>query len=75
VTRVHDTNWFDDLVHDTVILHTRDDRSFKGVVAAVHADSVILQDAFLLDPDAQDMLNGLVGVPRSNLSFVQRLSA
>lgn len=64
--------WLDELTLKTVVVHLRGGgHSFKGVLAAVHADCLVLRDAYVLEPDSQDILDGLVVVPRENVDFMQ----
>jgi hypothetical protein len=63
--------WLDDLTLSTVIVHTTDGPSFKGIKQAVHEDCIVLRDAFLLEPEAQEMINGALVVPREKVLFMQ----
>jgi hypothetical protein len=64
--------WLDGLTLETVIVHTRDGQSFKGIKSVVHDDCLVLRDALLLDQeDASVVLNGLIAVPREQVSFLQ----
>jgi len=69
-----DAGWIATLTLETVIVHTKDSGpSLKGVLAAVHADCLVLRDAMLLEPESQVVLDGSVVVPRSNVDFMQRI--
>lgn len=64
--------WLDQLTHETVIVHLKDDgHSLKGVLAAVHADCLVLQGVVVLEPESQAVLDGSVVVPRPNVDFMQ----
>lgn len=66
--------WLSSLTLDTVIVHLKDDgHSLKGVLAAVHADCLVLRDAVVLEPESQVVLDGSVIVPRANVDFMQRI--
>jgi hypothetical protein len=65
--------WLDDLTLDTVIVHTTDGPSLKAVKQAVHDDCIVLRDCFLLEPEAQEMIQGTVVVPREKVLFMQVL--
>jgi hypothetical protein len=65
--------WLDDLTFSTVIVHTKDGQSLKGLKAAVHDDALVLRDVMLLQDSGPVMLNGVVPIPRENLSFMQVL--
>lgn len=68
-------NWLDDLTLQTVIVHTTDNGpSIKGLKAAVYDDCIVLRDAMVLDPEAQEILNGLVVIPRENVALMQLIS-
>lgn len=55
-----------------VVVHTKDDRSIRGVMVGVHDDCLVLGSAaYLGDPVAP--LGGDVIVPRSSVSWLQRL--
>jgi hypothetical protein len=58
----------------TVVLHTRDDASIKGVLVAVHSDVYVLRHAAYLNPDgSQVAADGEVLVPVGRVAFLQRL--
>ena len=66
--------WLDGLTLETVIVHTRDGQSFKGIKSVVHDDCLVLRDALLLDDQESSVLNGLIAVPREQVSFLQVVS-
>lgn len=63
--------WLDGLTLETVIVHTRDGQSFKGLKSVVHDDCLVLRDVLLLDEDQSQELNGLIAVPREQVAFLQ----
>ncbi len=66
------SSWLDGLTHETVIVHLKgNSHSLKGVLAAVHADCLVLRDVAVLDPEDQAMLDGSVVVLRENVDFMQ----
>ena len=66
--------WIASLTHETVIVHLKDgSHSVKGVLAAVHADCLVLRDALILEPESQVVLDGDVIVPRPSVDFMQRI--
>lgn len=68
-------SWLDDLTLQTVIVHTTNGGpSVKGLKAAVYEDCIVLRDAMVLDPEAQEILDGLVVVPRENVALMQLIS-
>jgi small nuclear ribonucleoprotein (snRNP)-like protein len=63
----------DPLERRRVVVHTKDDRSLRGVLMHTHADSYVLARAEYLDEANPADLSGDVLVLRSNVSFVQIL--
>lgn len=63
--------WLDDVTLSTVVVHTRDGFSIKGLKAAVYDDCIVLRDAMVLEAEATEILNDLLVIPRENLSFLQ----
>jgi hypothetical protein len=58
------------LVRRTVIVHTKDGRSFAGVLGALFPGEVVLFHARML-PDGSTIAGDVV-LPRGNISFVQQ---
>ena len=66
--------WLDGLTLDTVIVHTRDGMSFKGIKSTVYDDALVLTDARVLEDEGMSkMLNGEVAIPRERVHFMQIL--
>jgi hypothetical protein len=66
--------WLDDLTLDTVIVHTTEGMSFKGLKASVHDDCIVLRETHLLQDDGpSEQINGLVPIPREKVHFLQVL--
>lgn len=66
--------WIASLTHATVIVHLKgNSHSLKGVLAAVHADCLVLRDAVVLEPESQAVLDGSVVIPRPNVDFMQTI--
>ena len=66
--------WLDDLTLDTVIVHTTDGMSFKGIKSTVYDDALVLRDARMLEADGiSSIIDGEVAVPREKVHFVQIL--
>lgn len=66
------------LVGRTVVVHTRrpDDQSIRGVLAAHHADRLVLQDAIYMQVGAPGAAaDGLVNVPMASVSTMQEIAA
>jgi hypothetical protein len=68
--------WLDDLTLDTVIVHTTDGMSFKGLKSSVYDDCLVLREARVLEDDGMSkILDGEVAVPRERVHFVQVLAS
>ena len=68
--------WLDDLTLETVIVHTRDGMSFKGLKSTVYDDSLVLKEARVLEDEGMStILNGEVAIPRERVHFIQILPA
>lgn len=61
------------LVRSRVVVHTRDNRSLRGVLAASYRDCLRLVHAEYLEEAKPAELDGDVVVLRENISFVQVL--
>lgn len=67
--------WLDDVTLQTVLVHTRDDMSFRGVKSSVYDDCLVLKEARVLeDEGVSSVLNGEVVIPRERVHFIQILS-
>lgn len=68
--------WLDAVTLETVIVHTDNGPSLKGLKAAIHDDCLVLRDVLVLnEDDAPDQLGGLYLVPRERVIGIQILSA
>lgn len=66
--------WLDDLTLETVLVHTRDGMSFRGLKSSVYDDCLVLKEARVLeDEGVSSVLNGEVVIPRERVHFVQLL--
>jgi len=65
--------WFNRLVRETVVIHTTDGGSLRGVLMEVHRDCLILAHAMYLAGDQQTPVDGEAIVPRERVSWLQRL--
>ncbi len=60
---------------ETVVVHTRDDASLRGVLVAVHSDVYVLRHAAYLNPDGSRVeADGEVLIPVTRVAFLQRIS-
>lgn len=67
--------WLDALTLETVIVHTKDGMSFKGIKAHVHDDGILLKDVVLLEDTGVVEVDHQPFIPRENVSFIQLVSA
>lgn len=66
--------WLDDLTLETVIVHTRDGMSFKGLKSSVYDDSLVLKEARILEDEGMSsIINGEIAIPRERVHFIQLL--
>jgi hypothetical protein len=66
-------SWLERATTSTVVVHTADGRSLRGVLAGVYRDELVLAHASYLTIEGPRELSGEVGVPREMVAFVQRL--
>lgn len=59
------------LQRKSVVLHTGDGQSFRGVLLDTYRDSLVLVEAEHLDGDVRVELAGHVVIPRRNVSWLQ----
>ena len=68
--------WLDDLTLDTVIVHTTEGLSFKGLKSSVYDDSLVLREARVLEDEGiSKILDGEIAIPRERVHFIQALPA
>lgn len=66
--------WLADVTLETVIVHTTDGQSFKGLKQTVYDDSLILTDARVLEAEGMSsVINGEAVIPRDRVHWIQRL--
>lgn len=59
---------------ETVVMHTRDGASLRGVLLAAHSDVYVLRHAAYLGEDGSRVeIDGEVLVPVTRVGFMQRL--
>ncbi|GHO58225.1 hypothetical protein KSB_67000 [Ktedonobacter robiniae] len=61
-------SWLKSVTADTVVVHTRDGRSIRGVLVGAYRTEVALAHASLLHFGGEDQLDGDVIVLRDNVS-------
>lgn len=68
--------WLDDVSLETVIVHTRDDMSLRGLKSSVYDDCLVLREARVLEGEGvSSVLNGEVVIPRERVHFIQVVAA
>lgn len=67
-------SWIRAAVADTVVVHTTDNRSIRGVLTDVTKSELILKRAQYLAPGGSNTLAGEVGIFRDKVAFIQRLT-
>lgn len=67
--------WLEQLTLDTVIVHTTDGLSFKGLKQTVYDDSLVLKEARVLEGETgmSKILDGEIAIPRERVHFIQLL--
>ena len=63
------------LVGERVVVHTKDDRSMRGVLMGVYKDCYVLGHVEYLDEAAATPLPGSATVPTVNVSWIHKLGA
>jgi hypothetical protein len=72
--RISRRPYLKELTAETVVLHTRDDASIRGVLLAVHSDVYVLRHAAYLSADgSQVAIDGEVLMPITRVAFIQRI--
>lgn len=67
------SSWLSKVTTSTVVVHTVDGRSLRGVLAGVWRDELVLAHAAYLAEDGAKPLAGEVAIPRENVAFVQQV--
>lgn len=57
----------------TAVVHTKDNKSFRGVVIGVYHDAIVLGHVSALLGEADQELAGETVIPLANVSFLQRM--
>jgi hypothetical protein len=72
--RISRRPYLKDLQAETVVLHTRDGASIRGVLFAAYADVYVLRHAAYLNADGSTVaVDGEVLLPVTRIAFFQRL--
>jgi hypothetical protein len=61
------------LTDRTVVVHTRDDKSIRGLLFAQYADRLTLRKAIFLHSSGEQAAGGLVHVPIASVSWLQEI--
>lgn len=66
--------WLDDLTLQTVLVHTTNDMTFRGLKSSVYDDCIVLREARVLETESiSAVLEGEVVIPREQVHFMQVL--
>jgi small nuclear ribonucleoprotein (snRNP)-like protein len=72
--RISRRPYLKNLEAETVIVHTRDGSSIRGVLLAVHSDVYVLRHAAYLNGDGSKVaIDGEALVPTARVGFIQRV--
>lgn len=66
-------NWLDRLERRTVVVHTSDGQSLRGVLVGVYRDCVVLNHAYALGAQAVQSIDGEAVIARERVAWVQTL--
>lgn len=66
------STWLKTVIEKRIIVHTKEDQSIEGSLAAVMKDGLVLRVAALLGSSGQSTaMPGEVFIPREEVAFVQ----
>lgn len=69
-------SWMHRMLRTTVVVHTTDGQSLRGVAVGMHRDCVVLAHAVYVGTDgAQTRVDGEAVIPRERVSWIQNLQA
>ncbi len=71
--RRDEKGWLPAILCDEVVVHTKDEASVRGILTQVTRHELVLARAVYLQGERELKLEGELGVPRGNVSFVQRI--
>ena len=72
--RISRRPYLKDLEAETVVVHTRDGASIRGVLLAAHSDVYVLRHAAYLNGDGSKVaLDGEALIPITRVGFIQRI--
>lgn len=69
--KVRRDHWVSRRRKKTVLVYTRDEHTFRGILLEVGVDALVLKHAELISAAQPSMLAGEIVVPRANVSFLQ----
>lgn len=73
VVLYRERRWLFRLERRTVVVHTRNGSSIRGVLAGTYQDALVLTAAALLSGNETIPIDGDVTVPRGNVDWIQGL--
>lgn len=63
--------WLNQLTHRTVIVHTAEGDSFRGVLTGVFRDCLVLIHAYYMATEGDTTIDGEVVIPRPHVAWMQ----
>jgi small nuclear ribonucleoprotein (snRNP)-like protein len=63
--------WINRLTRRTVVVHTRDGQSLRGVLVGAYRDCLVLSHAVYLAGEGEVNVDGEVAVPRQTVGWLQ----
>ena len=63
-----------DLVASRVIVNTKTEKAFRGILWSEQRELLVLRDAHLLEHEADTPVDGEVVIERTNIDFIQVLT-
>jgi hypothetical protein len=67
--------WIENLRYLTVVVHTTQGESLRGVMTGAYRDSVVLAHVEFLAGDTTTTIDGEAVVPRERIAWIQTLQA
>lgn len=65
--------WNERLERRTIVIHTTDGQSLRGVLVGEYRDSLVLSHAYALGAQAVQAIDGEAVIPRERVAWVQSL--
>lgn len=66
--------WVQRLLAHTIVVHTTDGISLRGVLVGQYRDVIVLANAMHLGPDGDTKVDGNAVIPREKIGWIQTLT-